>query len=215
MLLTDIVERQVSLKISLPELKRRMARCRMARDPEVKVQAWQRFAGLTLRIVFSHCACGFDVSRGTAAKRNDRETAYDTPDDLVRLALGFAVCGWLVFKLFRLPEDAGGYRSWLYIGLAGWRSRWSAFIIRGDQISRLDQPAGRRLDHRLGAGGRAELAARIVDVKSTVRLVRSRICAISAEVLPRAAQVKHSTSRSFSPPPSATARCAPRRQAAP
>jgi hypothetical protein len=44
-------------------------------------------------------------------------TAYDTPGDLVRMMLGFAVCVWLLIQLFRLPKDAGGYRTWLYLGL--------------------------------------------------------------------------------------------------
>lgn len=44
-------------------------------------------------------------------------TAYDTPGDLVRLLLGFAVCVWLIIQLFKGPKDAGGYRTWLYLGL--------------------------------------------------------------------------------------------------
>jgi TRAP-type C4-dicarboxylate transport system permease small subunit len=45
-------------------------------------------------------------------------TAYDTPGDLIRMALGFAVCIWLVIQLFNMPKDAAGYRTWLYLGLA-------------------------------------------------------------------------------------------------
>jgi TRAP-type C4-dicarboxylate transport system permease small subunit len=37
-------------------------------------------------------------------------TAYETPSDLIRLALGFAVCLWIVIHLFMLPKDAEGYR---------------------------------------------------------------------------------------------------------
>ena len=43
-------------------------------------------------------------------------TAYDTPGDLVRLILGFAVCVWLVIQLFRGPHDASSHRTWLYAG---------------------------------------------------------------------------------------------------
>jgi hypothetical protein len=46
-------------------------------------------------------------------------TAYDTPADLVRLVLGFAVCLWLAFQLFRTPKDAHSYRMWTYFGLIG------------------------------------------------------------------------------------------------
>ena len=44
-------------------------------------------------------------------------TAYDTPGDLVRLLLGFAVCVWLAFQLFAVPKDVHAYRTWLYLGL--------------------------------------------------------------------------------------------------
>jgi hypothetical protein len=41
---------------------------------------------------------------------------YETPGDLIRVALGAAVCVWLVVHLFILPKDAGGYRTWFYLG---------------------------------------------------------------------------------------------------
>jgi len=44
-------------------------------------------------------------------------TLLDTPGDLIRVALGFAVCVWLLVHIFILPKDPGGYRTWLYLGL--------------------------------------------------------------------------------------------------
>jgi hypothetical protein len=44
-------------------------------------------------------------------------SVYETPGDLIRLALGFAVCLWIVIHLFMLPKTAEGYRSWVYLGL--------------------------------------------------------------------------------------------------
>jgi TRAP-type C4-dicarboxylate transport system permease small subunit len=44
-------------------------------------------------------------------------SVYETPGDLVRLALGFAVCLWIVIHLFMLPKTAEGYGSWVYLGL--------------------------------------------------------------------------------------------------
>jgi len=41
---------------------------------------------------------------------------YETPSDLVRVLLGFAVCAWLAFHIFILPKDAGGYRTWAQLG---------------------------------------------------------------------------------------------------
>jgi hypothetical protein len=100
--------RQASLKVSLPETKL----------PHSQVPAWQQVAGLTLRSVFL-IALAVLTFRVALPQNETIATAYDTPDDLIRLVLGFAVCAWLVIELFRTPRDAGGYRSWLYIGAAG------------------------------------------------------------------------------------------------
>jgi hypothetical protein len=40
-------------------------------------------------------------------------SVYETPGDLVRVALGFIVCVWILFHLFMLPKDAEGYRTWI------------------------------------------------------------------------------------------------------
>jgi hypothetical protein len=45
-------------------------------------------------------------------------SAYETPGDLVRMALGLVVILWMLIHLFMLPKDAEGYRTWLYLGLA-------------------------------------------------------------------------------------------------
>ena len=44
-------------------------------------------------------------------------SAYETPGDLVRLALGFAVGVWILVHLFMLPKDPEAYRTWIYLGL--------------------------------------------------------------------------------------------------
>lgn len=55
-------------------------------------------------------------------------TAYETPSDLIRLALGFAVCLWIVVHLFMLPKEAEGYRTWVYLGLVLAPLAWAAAI---------------------------------------------------------------------------------------
>jgi hypothetical protein len=45
-------------------------------------------------------------------------SVFETPDDLVRVALGFALCVWCIANLFILPKDAEAYRTWFYLGLA-------------------------------------------------------------------------------------------------
>jgi hypothetical protein len=44
-------------------------------------------------------------------------TAYETPADLVRMALGFAAGLWVLIHLFMPPKDPSAYRTWLYLGL--------------------------------------------------------------------------------------------------
>jgi len=77
-----------------------------------------RALGSTLRVAFIVCLLVLTV-RVSMPQNETVWTAYDTPADLVRLALGFAVCLWLAFQLFRAPKDANGYRIWTYFGLVG------------------------------------------------------------------------------------------------
>jgi cell division protein FtsW (lipid II flippase) len=42
---------------------------------------------------------------------------WETPSDFARVAIGFAVCLWLAVHLFILPKDAGGFRTWLHLGV--------------------------------------------------------------------------------------------------
>ena len=56
--------------------------------------------------------------RVTVPEKETLFTAYTALGDLVRMALGLAVCVWLVIQLFKGPKTAYGYRVWLYLGLA-------------------------------------------------------------------------------------------------
>ena len=42
---------------------------------------------------------------------------WETPSDFIRVALGVAVCIWLLVHLFIVPKDPAGYRIWLYMGI--------------------------------------------------------------------------------------------------
>jgi hypothetical protein len=45
-------------------------------------------------------------------------TIYESPLDLVRVALGLLACLWIAIQLFVIPDDAHAHRTWLYLGLA-------------------------------------------------------------------------------------------------
>lgn len=75
------------------------------------------FGGLTVRTIF--IAILIVITMRVASPQMEHIWAiYETPSDLVRVAIGFAVCVWLAVHLFIPPKDAGGYRTWLYLGVA-------------------------------------------------------------------------------------------------
>jgi archaellum biogenesis protein FlaJ (TadC family) len=85
--------------------------------PVSNIPARLRVSALILRAVF--IAALVVVTVHVSMPQNETIwTAYDTPDDLIRMALGLAVCVGLVIQLFRRPRDASGYRTWIYLGLA-------------------------------------------------------------------------------------------------
>jgi hypothetical protein len=55
-------------------------------------------------------------------------TVYDNPGDLIRLALGFAICLWVVVRFFMFPKRAEVYRAWAYLGLVVAPLGWATAI---------------------------------------------------------------------------------------
>ncbi len=88
-----------------------------AKLPTSEIPLGLRVAGTVLRTVFI-IALLLVTARVSMPQSETIWTAYETPGDLVRLALGLAVCGWVVSQLFTVPKDAQAYRTWLYLGLA-------------------------------------------------------------------------------------------------
>jgi len=85
--------------------------------PARRISSRVRIAGALLRAVFivALAVATFHVS---LPQNETIWTVYDTTGDLIRFALGFAVCLWLVVQLFKPPQDDASYRTWLYLGLA-------------------------------------------------------------------------------------------------
>ncbi len=88
-----------------------------AKLPAPNVSTGLRIAATLLRTIFI-CILLVGTLRVSMPQSETYWSAYETPGDLVRLALGIAVCIWLMVQLFRGPRDAQGYRTWLYLGLA-------------------------------------------------------------------------------------------------
>jgi hypothetical protein len=84
--------------------------------PASHIPARLRIAGILLRALFIAVLLAVTV-RVSSPQSENIWTVYETPGDLIRLALGFGVCLWVLFHLFVLPKDAEGYRTWIYLGL--------------------------------------------------------------------------------------------------
>ena len=71
-----------------------------------------RIAGIVLRSIFL-CALLVVTVWVSVPLNESIWSVYETPGDLVRVALGVIVCVWILFHLFMLPKDAEGYRTWI------------------------------------------------------------------------------------------------------
>ena len=89
----------------------------MTQLPASKVPTHLRVAGNLLRALFIGILVVV-IARISAPQSETVWSAYETPGDLIRLALGFIVCLWILFNLFTPPKDADAYRTWVYLGLA-------------------------------------------------------------------------------------------------
>ncbi|MGA8611943.1 MAG: hypothetical protein WB760_09565 [Xanthobacteraceae bacterium] len=85
--------------------------------PGSEITSGLRMAAIFLRTAFICLLIGVTL-RVSMPQSETIWTAYDTPLDLVRLALGIIVSIFLAVQLFYGPRDAHGYRTWLYLGLA-------------------------------------------------------------------------------------------------
>ena len=83
--------------------------------PHVPVGIW--LAGVAVRTIFLLILTAL-TARVAGPQVETMRSLFETPSDVVRVALGLAVCVWLVVNLFILPKDPGAYRTWMYLGPA-------------------------------------------------------------------------------------------------
>jgi hypothetical protein len=84
-------------------------------NSELPVLIW--IGGVTVRALFL-VLLTVVTARVASPQLEHLWSLYETPSDLIRVGLGFAVCMWLVANVFILPKDAEAYRIWLYLGVA-------------------------------------------------------------------------------------------------
>jgi hypothetical protein len=83
--------------------------------PQVPVGIW--LGGVAVRSIFLLVLTVLTL-RVASPQTETIWSLFETPGDLIRVALGLAVCVWLVVNLFILPKDPGAYRTWMYLGAA-------------------------------------------------------------------------------------------------
>ena len=88
-----------------------------ATKPKPKTPAGVWIGGVAVRTIFLVVLTVL-TARVASPQIERLSSLYETPDDLIRVALGFAVCVWFVVNLFILPKDTGAFQTWMYLGLA-------------------------------------------------------------------------------------------------
>jgi hypothetical protein len=83
-------------------------------DPKPSNQVW--FSGVLVRTLFL-IVLTVITARVASPQMEHFSSLTETPGDLIRVMLGFGVCGWFIVNLFILPKDAGAYRTWMYLGV--------------------------------------------------------------------------------------------------
>jgi hypothetical protein len=87
-----------------------------AKDTATKPSLRLRLASLVLRTVFI-VSLLVVIAHVSMPQSETLWTIFDTPGDVVRLLLGLAVCAWLAFQLFTVPNDAHAHRTWVRLGV--------------------------------------------------------------------------------------------------
>jgi hypothetical protein len=86
-----------------------------------------RISAIVLRALFIGAVAV--TLRVSSPQSESFASVHETPGDLIRLALGFAVCLWIVIHLFMPPRTADGYRTWIYLGLVVAPLAWAVVVI--------------------------------------------------------------------------------------
>jgi cell division protein FtsW (lipid II flippase) len=88
----------------------------MDKDTSTEIPIGWQILALFLRLVFIGALAAIAV-RVSLPQSETLRSVYETPGDLVRLALGMAVCVWVAIHLFTLPKTVEGYKQWINLGL--------------------------------------------------------------------------------------------------
>jgi hypothetical protein len=91
-------------------------RTNAAKPSSPKLPIGIRIGGLAVRALFI-IILTVVTARVASPQVESIRSVFETPGDLIRVALGFAACVWFIVHIFILPKDADAYRIWLYLGI--------------------------------------------------------------------------------------------------
>jgi hypothetical protein len=98
------------------------------RTPVAIIPVGLRILAIVLRALFIGALVAVTV-RVSSPQSESLASVHETPGDLIRLALGLAVCLWIVIHLFMPSNTAEGYRTWVYLGLVVAPLAWAVAIV--------------------------------------------------------------------------------------
>jgi hypothetical protein len=96
--------------------------------PGATIPMGVRILAVALRALFIGALVVLTV-RVSSPQSESLASVHETLGDLIRLALGFAVCLWISIHLFMPPRTAEGYRTWVFLGLVVAPLAWAVAII--------------------------------------------------------------------------------------
>jgi hypothetical protein len=115
-LLTEAEHKELVEKTPLPSIAsaRHVPSQRGAQTPDIPIGI--RVIAVCLRALFVGALIAIAM-RVSFPQSETFWSVHETPGDLARLGLGFAVCLWVTIHLFTLPKTVEAYKRWINLGL--------------------------------------------------------------------------------------------------
>ena len=88
-----------------------------ANKSSAKVPVGVRIGGIVVRALFLIILTVL-TARVASPQIETLRSMLETPDEFIRVVLGFGLCTFFIVNLFILPRDAEAYRTWMYLGPA-------------------------------------------------------------------------------------------------
>src|SRR5919201_4280729 len=96
--------------------------------PGATIPMGVRILAVALRALFIGALVVLTV-RVSSPQSESLASVHETLGDLIRLALGFAVCLWISIHLFMPPKTPEGYTTWIYLDLVVAPLAWAIVIM--------------------------------------------------------------------------------------